>query len=160
MTLPRMLLVAWGLYIAGVGASFYVYGASQPLYTFGFITAIGLVAGWRAVRGLTGWRLLAVLAAVAFLSLALWRHLTFAWPFMQGYGGPSAALNQYVLEHSGVLRRDIDQHAYLSLIMYAYHEWLMPLIQLLVVVLVTRTGWARSNFSIWTPPATQAEKRR
>jgi len=147
VTLPHIVLTTWTVYAAGVAASFVLYGASQPFYVFAIIAVIGTIAGLRGIREGTRWRFLTVIAAIAFLSLTLWRHVAFAWPFVRDYSDVFAALHQYLVESWGVLRHRIEQRAYLSLLMFTYHEWLMPLLQVLVLILVVRQSRSNSSSS-------------
>lgn len=72
----------------------------------------------------------------------MWRHAEFTATFARHYSISSALLNQYLTESMFVVRRDMDQQAFLSLFMYTYHEWIMPFIQVVVFIAVART-WVR-----------------
>ena len=142
MTLPFLILIGWAIYLGGVAVSVIQYGVSRPLYVFGLIAVLGLVAGISAVRGAKQWHLLAAFSALAFLALAVWRHAEFIATFARHYSISSALLNQYLTESMSVVRRDMDQQAFLSLFMYTYHEWIMPLIQVVIFIAVAR-AWVR-----------------
>ena len=154
MWLPTLILAPWAIYVAGVLLSLVVNGPSRSILIFGLVAAIGLVGGIRAIRNERFWKLVASIASSIFLALTLWRHAELVERFSHEHLSISATMNQYYLDSISDIHRHIEQQAFFPLFMYCYHEWAMPLLQVLVLLFVIR-AWVqmRSNSSINTDAA-------
>ena len=157
MNLARITLIAWSVYMAIIVASSIQYGLSAPIYSFGLIAVAGLASGIWAVRGLLWWRWVAAVAAFAFLALTVTRYVYFVTSFMNHYPSLGATVNQYLVEQGYLLRRAVDERSFISYSMHAYHEWLMPLLQLgILIALIRMLVNERANSSL----SGRAEVRR
>jgi hypothetical protein len=148
MKVGHVILGAWAMFLVSIGAALIRYGLSPPIFSFGAVAIVGFLAGISALRGWRWWRLAAAGAALVFLALTLTRHIHFVVLFLSHYSSPIAAVNQYLFEHMFALRNAFEQREFFSLFMHAYSEWVMPLMQLGILVVLVR-NWVnlRSNQS-------------
>jgi len=125
------------VYAAGIAISLF-RAPNQPLLVFGGISVIGVLGGVLTIRGMPRWRAWVLVAAISFLGLSLLRHIGFFTTFLTDYPSALAALNQYIVESRFAISGAIERRAFLPLFMYPYHEWVMPVIQITIVVLILK----------------------
>ena len=144
-----LILAAWAIYAAGLLVSLVLYPPSQPTIVFGIVAALGVASAVGAQRGTARWPLWVGATALLFLFLSLLRHVYYVTLLMDANPSALEAVRHYLVVSLLVIRKDIEQNSLFALFTYTYHEWLMPVLQLAILVFVLRV-WLqmRSNRSM------------
>ena len=167
-SLSRLLVfLVWVIYLPIVLAPLAYDDPLRPMYPFWFCTLVGLMAGVSALRGSKRWPVWVSIAALLYLLMSSLRHAHFVLGVLSYKPTLSAALDQYLLVDALIMRKYIEAEAFPSLLIHLYYEWLMPVLQVAILVFAVRAWWhMRSNpavnlapFGRWTLRDKAAQRR-